>query len=100
MWWCSLGVNVGHEENGKNSIFNRPVLVVKKFSHRLFWGIPLTTKVKHTKHYHEFTFQNKKQSAMLTQMRLWDANRITKQMGRVGQKEFDKIKSDLSSYLK
>ncbi|MCB9811044.1 MAG: hypothetical protein H6779_04545 [Candidatus Nomurabacteria bacterium] len=30
IWWCSLGVNVGHEENGKGGVFNRPVLVVKK----------------------------------------------------------------------
>ncbi|GJM01458.1 MAG: hypothetical protein DHS20C07_31370 [Methyloligella sp.] len=100
IWWCSLGINVGHEEDGKSFAFNRPVLVVKKFNHRLFWGVPLTTQIKDSRHYHQFTFKDREQSAMLTQMRLWDANRITKQMGRIGQKEFDNIKNDLLLYLK
>lgn len=100
IWWCSLGVNVGHEEDGKNIAFNRPVLVVKKFNHRLFWGVPLTTQIKDTKHYHQFTFKDREQSAMLTQMRLWDANRMTKKMGRIGVEEFKNIKADLSTYLK
>ncbi len=36
VWWCSIGLNVGDEENGKNQFFSRPVLVVRKFNNRLF----------------------------------------------------------------
>ena len=68
IWWCSLGVNVGHEQDGKNEEYSRPVLVVKKFSHRLFWGVPLTTKIKDTPHYHKFVFKGREQSAMLSQI--------------------------------
>jgi len=32
IWWCSLGLNVGVEEDGKNQLFKRPVLVVKVFN--------------------------------------------------------------------
>ena len=32
IWWCSVGINVGVEVNGKNSKFERPVLVLKKFN--------------------------------------------------------------------
>jgi mRNA interferase MazF len=28
IWWCSLGLNIGHEENGKNTYFTRPILVI------------------------------------------------------------------------
>ena len=52
VWWCSVGVNIGHEENGKDEFFARPVLVIKKFNRHLFYGIPLTTKVKENKYYH------------------------------------------------
>ena len=100
IWWCSIGANVGHEQNGKNDKFNRPVLIVKKFNNRLFWGVPITTQIKENKHYHLFQFKGQKQCAMLTQMRLWDANRITGKMGRIGEQEFNRIKFDLSSYLK
>ncbi len=32
VWWCGIGINIGVEIDGKNSDFERPVLVVKKFN--------------------------------------------------------------------
>ena len=26
VWWCSIGINIGHEENGKNDFFTRPII--------------------------------------------------------------------------
>jgi mRNA interferase MazF len=43
IWWASLGCNIGHEEDGKNIMFERPVLIVKKFNHHLLWVLPLTS---------------------------------------------------------
>lgn len=99
IWWCSIGINVGHEENGKGDKFNRPILIIKKFNKRLFWGIPLTTQIKDNIHYHGFTFNNKSQCAMLTQLRLWDATRLNNRMGQLGKKEFQNIREDIKSYL-
>ena len=28
IWWASLGMNIGYEENGKNETFERPTLVL------------------------------------------------------------------------
>lgn len=36
IWWCSIGINVGDEEDGKNSMFERPVLIIKKFNQQAF----------------------------------------------------------------
>ncbi len=30
VWWCALGENIGDEENGKNELFERPVLIIRK----------------------------------------------------------------------
>lgn len=100
IWWCSIGLNIGHEQDGKGTKFNRPVLVIKKFNNRLFWGVPLTTQIKDNKHYYHFTFKGNKQCAMLTHLRLWDANRMTTRMGKLGQKNFADIKLHLQEYLK
>lgn len=27
MWWASLGANIGHEQDGKNETFERPILI-------------------------------------------------------------------------
>lgn len=99
VWWCSIGVNIGHEQNGKGQKYNRPVLIIKKFNHRLFWGIPLTTQIKDNQHYHKFHFFNKEQCAMLTQLRLWDSTRLTHKLERLAEKEFKAIKSKLIYYL-
>lgn len=51
IWWCSIGVNIGDEEDGKKNLYNRPILIVKKFNARLFWGVALGTKIKEDKNY-------------------------------------------------
>ncbi len=45
IWWAHLGVNIGHEQDGKNDSFERPVLVVKNlFGGNILWVIPITSK--------------------------------------------------------
>jgi hypothetical protein len=33
IWWCSLGVNVGFEQDGTGTNYDRPVLVICKHWH-------------------------------------------------------------------
>lgn len=58
IWWCSLGENIGFEEDGKHDNFERPVLVLRKFNSGMFFGLPLTSKKKenmfHSKFIHKF----------------------------------------------
>jgi len=46
VWWCSIGINVGFEQDGRGERFARPILVFKKFNNEVFWAIPLSTKIK------------------------------------------------------
>lgn len=39
IWWCSVGINIGDEEDGKNNLFERPVLILKKFNERIVWVV-------------------------------------------------------------
>jgi hypothetical protein len=41
---CTLGKNLGREQNGGSQDFSRPVLVIKKFNNEIFWIVPLSTK--------------------------------------------------------
>lgn len=99
VWWLSLGLNIGHEQNGKGEFFKRPVLVINKFNKRLFWGVRLTTQIKDNPHYHHFELNHRKQCALLTQMRLFDASRMTKKMARLGEHEFEQICKKLKEYI-
>ena len=100
IWWCSIGENIGFEEDGKNVFFNRPVLIFKKFSHGLFWGIPLSTTKKRGKYYHPFNFNGKISVALLSQLRVFDSSRLNNgrasaRIGIINQATFKSIKQKI-----
>ena len=92
IWWCAVGENVGVEINGKNEIFSRPVIVLKKLSKYGFLGVPLTTKM-HTGNWHvPFVFQGKNQYASLAQIRVFSVSRLYKKMGMTPDSDLRIIK--------
>jgi mRNA interferase MazF len=102
IWWCSIGVNIGDEEDGKNSLYNRPVLIVKKFNSRIFWGVPLTTQIKQEAYYFQIDFKEKKSCAMLSHLRLYDTKRLLSHKSKIGKlspAQFDAVKTALKKLL-
>lgn len=99
VWWCSIGLNIGHESDGKSDLYSRPVLIVRKFNRQLFWGIPLSTQVKESPYYHPITFKGQQQSLMLSQLRLWESSRFTRKMGQIPKEEFSEVKEKLRALL-
>jgi mRNA interferase MazF len=92
IWFTSLGKNIGDEEDGKNYNFERPVLIVRKFNNNIFLGIPLTSnKEKEGKYYHKLiSFVGS--TAILSQVRLLDAKRLLRNMGKIEGRELKEIK--------
>ena len=101
VWFCSLGANVGSEQYGVGDKFLRPVVVVKKFNTEIFWGIPTTRKNRKGEFYFHFSFQeNEFTTAILSQIRLIDAKRLSYQIGRMRRNDFKEMKKHLTSFLK
>ena len=46
IWWCSLGANVGFEQDGTDEFFERPVVIIKKYNPQIFLAVPLSTTSK------------------------------------------------------
>lgn len=99
VWWCSLGINVGHEENGKNKYFTRPVLILRKFNRQIFLAVPLTSKLKDNKFYFKITFKEKEQSAMLSQIRVLEGKRLRNKMGEITEGQFDAVRKSVSEIV-
>jgi mRNA interferase MazF len=99
VWWCKIGLNVGHEENGKGGDYSRPILIIRKFNNRLFFGVPLTTQIKEKHYYHKIHFKDKEQCAMLSQMRLLEAKRLMNKMGQLTKNQFDEIRRILKDMI-
>lgn len=88
IWWCSLGVNVGHEQDGKHARFERPVLVVRKFSKTAVWIIPLSSKQKVGSWYCEIPVGDKKNTLLLIQLRLVSTQRFLRKVHRISIGQF------------
>ncbi len=86
IWWCSIGKNVGFEQNGKGKNFARPVVVLRKFSNEVFWGVPLTTKIKTGKYYVPVDVGDGIQrTATISQLRLIDGKRLYQKLGYISK---------------
>ena len=88
IWICSIGLNIGHEEDGKNERFLRPVVVFKKISSDEFWGIPLTSSERKEPFRYCFEFNGKTTTAILSQIRLLDGKRLLRRSGMMSEKAF------------
>lgn len=99
IWWASLGINIGFEQNGKHEIFERPILILKAFNRYLLWALPLTSKVKAGKYYYLIECKNEKSVIILSQLRLISSKRLIRKIRKVPPSEFKEIKEILKSFL-
>ena len=101
IWFCYLGLNIRFEQNGSVENFLRPVLILKKFNNRLFFGIPLTTTIKKNKNfYFEFSYiENKRSIAILSQLRIMDSKRLSYFSGYIKKEDFQIIKEKLHKLI-
>lgn len=88
IFYCYLGKNLGHEQDGKGDDFLRPVIILKKFNNRLFLGIPVTSQSKTGKYYFEIKINSTANFAILSQIRLLDSKRLKYKIGKVSTKNF------------
>lgn len=92
VWWCSLGVNIGWEEDGKNENFERPVLVLQKFNNDIFLGLPTTTTIRKGKFFHTYKFAGEEYSVILSQVRLLDKGRLLRKVGYLTKEHYQEVK--------
>ena len=92
LYWIGLGKNIGVEMYGKGGDFSRPVLVYKKLSKYNFLAIPLTTKEHNGSWYVHFFHKGRKQTAVLSQIRVLSSKRIYRRIGQIDDEDFRKIK--------
>lgn len=93
IWYCCIGHNIGDEEDGKNSDYSRPVVIIKRFGPNLFIGIPLTTKIKQVPYYFGIGNVNGKAAmAIVTQLRLFSAKRLINKVDTLSEPVFKALK--------
>src|SRR3989344_802891 len=88
IWWCSIGVNLGDEQDGKNDLFERPVLVIRKFNQKIAWVLPMTTREKSGVFYFSLEHGGKIYAAILSQLRLVSVKRFRRFIRKISPGQF------------
>ncbi len=99
VYWTSIGQNIGYEQNGKGEEFSRPVLVIKRFSRNMFFGVPLSTQMKEGDFFHLFEFLGQSSNALIVQGRLFDTKRLENRVGMINKDDFEVIKIKIKELL-
>lgn len=100
-WWCSIGKNIGSEENGKNEFFERPIIIFRIFGTETLWAIPLTSReIKpESRKEIEIILNNQKQTVDLAQIRLISSKRLLRYAGIIDLNDFQKIRKNLKDLM-
>src|SRR5262249_14687786 len=73
VWWCSLGMNIGFEQDGSTDDFARPVIILKKYNLDACLIVPLTARQKTGRYYFPVgRIDNRDAVAVLSQVRFID----------------------------
>jgi len=101
VWFASLGVNIGFEQDGRGDKFLRPVIVIRKFNNEVLWILPLTKNAKKSKYYMQVFISESKEpsTVILSQIRLLDSKRLQYKIGDISEDNYNEIKKRLAALI-
>jgi mRNA interferase MazF len=100
LWWCSLGVNVGFEQDGAGAEYRRPVLILKGLSKQTFLAVPLTASAhRHPLRPSIGLVQGKEAHALLSQIRVIDSKRLVRKIGYLDKAIFERTRKSAKDIL-
>jgi len=100
MWWCSLGANIGFEQDGTGVEYQRPVLILKGMSRQTCYVVPLTTSQKQHRYRVPIGLVEERSAvALMSQIRLIDTKRLVNKIGFLDQEIFALVRKAAKDVL-
>jgi mRNA interferase MazF len=101
IFWANIGENIGFEQNGKGSDFMRPILVFRKFTNKMFLGVPLSTQLRDGSFFFQFQFlEDKKSTALLVQTKMFDVKRLERRIGMINKDDFKNMEVKMKKLMR
>jgi mRNA interferase MazF len=100
IWWCSLGLNIGFEQDEKETLFQRPVLILKALSKRTCIILPLTTsKQEHPYRISIGKITGRESKTILSQIKVIDTKRLINRIAILDKISFEAIRKSAKDML-
>ncbi len=100
IWWCSLGLNIGFEQDGSSDDYYRPVLILKGLGRWTCLAVPLTTSARDHKLRPSIgVVEGKEDRALISQIRVIDAKRLVRKVGYLESNIFEIIRKTVKDMI-
>lgn len=100
MWWCSLGTNIGFEQDGTGEDHQRPILILRSMSRETCYVVPLTASPKRHKYRIPIgDVEGRQAVALISQIRLIDTKRLVNKIGFLDQTTFEIVRKNARDVL-
>lgn len=97
VWWCSIGIKIGYEQDGKDIKYQRPILVLKKFGN-IALIVPLTSSPRKHKYRIDIgVIDGKPAKAIISQIKVVDTKRFTEKISVLGKEAFAQVTKNIRS---
>ena len=100
IWWCSAGLNIGHEIDGKHKTFERPFYILKKCGDTMFTGIPCTSNLRRGSYMFHLLTSNLDFVLNFSQIRTLSSKRLLRRIVNVEDVFQEDIIQKLFDYIK
>jgi len=99
VWWAMLGINIGHEIDGKNDLFERPILIFKKQSEDMLFALPITSKSETGQQFYTLRYRDRNSTVLLNQPRSISSKRLLRLIYRISNRDFQIIHTKIHQAL-
>jgi mRNA interferase MazF len=93
VWWAAMGKNIGYEIDGKNDLFERPVLILKGYSRDMCFVLPLTSKIKNPTpwYQHVVALENGDSAVIISQGKVLSSKRLLRKHDVIDTEDYNAI---------
>lgn len=99
IWWCSLGLNIGTEQDGKNELFERPVLILRVLNNQTVRVVPLTSNLKEGTYRVSVFYRGKYGVVNVSQVKTISTRRLSRKLARISKVQFEEVMQRLKDTL-
>mgnify|MGYP000853842499 CR=1 FL=1 len=89
IWWCSIGINIDIEMDGKSDFYERPILIIKKINNQSALIAPIISRNKDNAYIYPLT--TIPSFISISQMRTISVKRLLRKELRISVDEFAQI---------
>lgn len=99
VWWCALGLNIGHEQDGDHKSFERPVLIIQVFGNDTCLCVPLTTTSLRNSFCKRIILSGEERYAITSQLRTISLKRMLREIGPISHDDFKSLQISIQNVI-